>query len=111
MKIIVASLPFNVMEADLLAAFSEFGLVDSIKIITNKHSGRSKGVGFIEMPDAQCARRAINELNGAEVKGRTIVVNQSQETRQNEDIGFRNHYDHNTQYKLHGKPPRKPILL
>jgi RNA recognition motif-containing protein len=80
MKIFVASLPFNIMEADLFAAFADFGIVDSARIIVNHKSGRSKGFGFVEMPNITSALKAIAALNGAEVAGRTIVVNQASNT-------------------------------
>jgi RNA recognition motif-containing protein len=80
MKIFVASLPFNIMEADLFSAFADFGIVDSAKIVANHKSGRSKGFGFVEMPDVSSALKAIAALNGADVGGRTIVVNQAENT-------------------------------
>jgi RNA recognition motif-containing protein len=80
MKIFIASLPFNIMEEDLFEAFSIFGAIATVKIIADKISGRSKGFGFIEMPDDHCALRAISALNGAEVNGRTIVVSQAKDT-------------------------------
>jgi RNA recognition motif-containing protein len=78
MKIFVASLPFNIMEADLFSAFADFGIVDSAKIVANQKSGRIKGFGFVEMPDEPSALKAIAALNGAKVCGRNIVVNQAE---------------------------------
>jgi len=78
MNIFVGSLPFSLGEADLKESFEAYGPVDSVKIITDKITGRSKGFGFVEMPDDESAERAINELNGATVAGRTIVVNKSE---------------------------------
>ncbi len=77
MNIFVGSLPFSLEEAELKGFFEEYGEVTSARIITDKFSGRSKGFGFIEMPNAEEAQKAIEELNGAEVDGRTIVVNES----------------------------------
>jgi RNA recognition motif-containing protein len=77
MKIFVASLPFNITEADLFSAFADFGIVDSAKIVTNHKPGLSKGFGFVEMPDGASALNAIAALNGSEVGGRAIVVNQA----------------------------------
>jgi RNA recognition motif-containing protein len=77
MNIFVGSLPFSLEEAELKGFFEEYGEVASARIITDKFSGRSKGFGFIEMPNAEEAKKAIEELNGAEVDGRTIVVNES----------------------------------
>mgnify|MGYP002683580823 FL=1 len=77
MNIFVGSLPFKLQETDLREIFEEHGEVTSVKIITDKFSGRSKGFGFVEMPNDAEAQQAIDELNGAEVDGRTIVVNLS----------------------------------
>ena len=77
MNIFVGSLPFSLEEAELKGFFEEYGEVASARIITDKFSGRSKGFGFIEMPIEEEAKKAIEELNGAEVDGRSIVVNES----------------------------------
>ena len=79
MNIFIGSLPFSLEEAELRSIFEEYGEVSSAKIITDKFTGRSKGFGFVEMPDDEVAQKAIEELNGAEVDGRTIVVNKSEE--------------------------------
>ncbi|MGC8866032.1 MAG: RNA recognition motif domain-containing protein [Bacteroidales bacterium] len=82
MNIFVGSLPFKLQEADLREIFEEHGEVSSVKIITDKFSGRSKGFGFVEMPNDAEAQAAIDELNGAEVDGRTIVVNKAEERKE-----------------------------
>ena len=79
MNIFAGSLPFKLQEEELKEQFEKYGEVSSVKIITDKYSGRSKGFGFIEMPDDEAAKKAIAELNGMEVMGRAIVVNQAQE--------------------------------
>ncbi len=81
MNIFVGSLPFSLEENELKVFFEEYGEVTSVKIITDKFSGRSKGFGFIEMPDDEQAKKAIEELNGAEINGRAIVVNKSEEKK------------------------------
>ena len=78
MNIFVGSLPFSIEEADLRESFEAYGAVDSVKIITDKFTGRSKGFGFVEMPSDEEAQKAIDELNGATVQGRSIVVNKSE---------------------------------
>lgn len=78
MNIFVGSLPFSIEEADLRESFEAYGPVDSVKIITDRFTGRSKGFGFVEMPNDEEAQKAIDELNGATVQGRTIVVNKSE---------------------------------
>ncbi|MGP1362815.1 MAG: RNA recognition motif domain-containing protein [Bacteroides sp.] len=79
MNIFVGSLPYRYQEGDLSALFSNYGEVTTARIIKDHNTGRSKGYGFVEMPDEAAAQRAINELNGSEVMGRSIVVNVAQE--------------------------------
>ena len=88
MNIFIGSLPFSLEETELKEFFEEFGEVTSAKIITDKFTGRSKGFGFVEMPDDEAAKKAIEELNGAEVGGRTIVVNKAEERKENRKGGF-----------------------
>ncbi|HNP33096.1 MAG TPA: RNA-binding protein [Flavobacterium sp.] len=90
MNIFVGSLPFSIDEADLRASFEAYGTVDSVKIITDKFSGRSKGFGFVEMSNDDEAQKAIEELNGATVEGRTIVVNKSVPKPEGERRSFNN---------------------
>lgn len=77
MNIYVGSINFKMNEADLKELFEEYGEVASAKIIMDKYSGKSKGFGFVEMPNDAEAKKAIEELNGAEVQGRKIIVNES----------------------------------
>jgi RNA recognition motif-containing protein len=77
MNIYVGSLNFKMNESELRELFEEFGEVASTKIIFDKYSGKSKGFGFVEMPNEAEAKKAIEELNGTEVQGRNIVVNES----------------------------------
>ena len=88
MNIFVGSLPFSIEEADLRESFEAYGAVDSVKIITDKFTGRSKGFGFVEMPNDEEAQKAINELNGATVQGRAIVVNKSEPKPEGERRSF-----------------------
>lgn len=74
MNIFVAKLNYDTQEPELRAAFEEFGEVSSVKIIMDRDTGRSKGFGFVEMPNDDEGNSAINELNETELKGRTIVV-------------------------------------
>jgi len=74
MNIFVAKLNYDTTDDTLLAAFEEFGTVDSAKVIIDKFTGRSKGFGFVEMPSDAEAKNAINTLNETELDGRTIVV-------------------------------------
>ena len=77
MNIYCGNLPYNVVEEDLREIFEEYGEVSSVKIINDKLTGRSKGFGFVEMDDDDEARKAIEELNNAELSGRNIKVNES----------------------------------
>ena len=77
MNIYIGNLSYEVTEEDLKQAFEAFGQVESVNIIKDKFSGRSKGFGFVEMPDKANAQSAINELNGKELKGRTLNVNEA----------------------------------
>ncbi len=77
MNIYVGNLSREVTEDDLLEAFKEFGQVESVKIITDRVSGESREFGFVEMPAKAEAQSAINSLNGKELKGRTIKVNEA----------------------------------
>ncbi len=77
MNIYVGSLHFKMNEAELREVFEEYGEVTSAKIIIDKYSGKSKGFGFVEMPNDAEAKKAIEELNGAQVSGRNIIVNES----------------------------------
>lgn len=74
MNIFVAKLNYATSEDALRQAFEEFGTVDSAKVIMDRDTQRSKGFGFVEMPDDSEANEAISNLNETELDGRTIVV-------------------------------------
>ncbi|MBI5374997.1 MAG: RNA-binding protein [Candidatus Schekmanbacteria bacterium] len=76
-KLFVGSLPFNATEDDLNSLFSKVGKVESVKIITDTYSGRSKGFGFVEMGSDEDAKKAISEINGTSFMERTIIVNEA----------------------------------
>ncbi len=84
MNIFVAKLNYDTDEDTLRQTFEEYGEVDSAKIIMDKFTGKSKGFGFVEMPNDDEAQNAINDLNDAELDGRTIVVKKA---RPREDRG------------------------
>ena len=85
MNIYVGNLSYNATEDELRQAFENFGQVESVKIITDKYSGRSKGFGFIEMPYEDEAKAAIADLNGKEFIGRTLKVNEARPRRERTD--------------------------
>ena len=74
MNIYVSNLSFNVQDEDLREFFTEYGEVSSAKVITDKFTGKSRGFGFVEMPDNEAALKAIAELDNGIVEGRTIKV-------------------------------------
>ena len=74
MNIYVSNLSFNTGDAELNDLFAPFGEVSSAKVITDKFTNKSRGFGFVEMPDDAAAQQAINELDQATVEGRTIRV-------------------------------------
>jgi RNA recognition motif-containing protein len=84
MNIFVAKLDYNSQEEDLRELFEAYGEVESCKIITDRDTGRSKGFGFVEMPNEDEGQAAINDLNETEFDGRTIVVKKA---RPREDRG------------------------
>jgi cold-inducible RNA-binding protein len=77
MQIYVGNLAYTVTEADLRQAFEPFGAVASIAVITDNVSGQSRGFGFVEMPSTPEAQAAITGLNGQELKGRALHVNEA----------------------------------
>jgi len=77
MNIYVGNLSYEVNEEDLQEAFEAFGQVESVRVIKDKYSGQSKGFGFVEMPAKAEGQSAIDGLNGKELKGRTLNVNEA----------------------------------
>jgi RNA recognition motif-containing protein len=77
MNIYVGNLAFAITDDELRQAFEAFGKVDTATIIKDKYSGQSKGFGFVEMPSGDEARAAIESLNGKELKGRNLNVNEA----------------------------------
>ena len=77
MKIYVGNLSYASADEDLRKAFEQFGTVDSVDVISDRGTGRSRGFGFVEMGDEAQARAAIEGLNGKELDGRNINVNEA----------------------------------
>lgn len=77
MNIYVGNLSYEVTEEDLKEAFQVFGEVDTVKVIKDNYTGRSKGFGFVEMPAKSEAQSAIEGLNGKDLKGRNLNVNEA----------------------------------
>ncbi len=77
MKIYVGNLSFDTTEDGLRTAFSEHGDIDEVAIITDRDTGRSRGFAFVTMPDDSAARAAIEAMNGKDLDGRTLNVNEA----------------------------------
>lgn len=88
MNIYVGNLHYSIIDEDLKDVFGEYGEVTSSKIIMDRETGKSKGFGFVEMTDDAAANKSIEELNGAELNGRTMRVNESKPKPQRERGSF-----------------------
>ena len=77
MNIYVGNLAYSVTEDDLRESFGSFGELTSVNVITDKFSGQSKGFGFVEMVETEGANAAIEKLNGTDLKGRNLRVNEA----------------------------------
>ncbi len=77
MNIYVGNLSFNTTESELKEAFERFGRVDSASIIMDRHTNQSRGFGFVEMADSGEAKAAIEGLNGTDMQGRALRVNEA----------------------------------
>ncbi|WP_065220548.1 MULTISPECIES: RNA recognition motif domain-containing protein [Butyricimonas] len=75
MNIYISNLSYDVTDADLKELFEEYGEVSSAKVIMDRETGRSRGFGFVEMPENEQGQKAIDELNQAEYDGKVISVN------------------------------------
>ena len=94
MNIYVSSLSFNNVDNDLRELFSGYGEVSSAKVIMDRETNRSKGFGFVEMPDDAAGQKAIAELNGTQFNGRAIGVTEARqrEARTFTKSPFKNNY-------------------
>lgn len=77
MNIYVGNLSYGMSEQELRDAFAAYGEVSSVKILTDRETGRSRGFGFVEMPNQSEGEAAITQLNGKELGGRTLRVNEA----------------------------------
>jgi RNA recognition motif-containing protein len=76
-KLYVGGLPYSVTEGRLEEIFTEYGSVTSARVISDKFTGQSRGFGFVEMNSSEEAQKAIDALNGSQLDGRTLVVNEA----------------------------------
>lgn len=86
-KLFVGGLSWGTTEDGLRSAFTQFGNVVSATVISDKYTGKSKGFGFVEMGSEEEAQRAMQEMNGKELDGRTIVVNEARPMQPRENRG------------------------
>jgi len=77
MNIFVGNLSYSASEQNIRDMFEEHGVVDSVSIITDRYTGRSRGFGFVEMPNDDEAKAAIAAINGTDLDGRTLNVNEA----------------------------------
>lgn len=87
MKLYVGKLPYRTTDQELNDLFGQFGQVVSATIIIDRETGRSKGFGFVEMSNDEEAQSAMSQLNNSSLDGRTIIVNEAQEKRDNRGGG------------------------
>ena len=92
MNIYVGNLSHELTEEDLKQAFEGFGEVETVKIIKDRYSGESKGFGFVEMPDKAEAQSAIEGLNGKDLKGRPLKVDEARPRSETRRGGSRRPY-------------------
>lgn len=90
MNIYVSNLSFNVQDEDLKDFFAEYGEVSSAKVINDKFTGRSRGFGFVEMPDTEAATKAIQGLDGANADGRTMKVTEAKPREEKSSRSYSN---------------------
>jgi len=85
MDIYVGNISYDAADADLQELFEQYGTVSSARVITDKYSGRSKGFGFVEMPDQSEANVAIENLNETDMMGRPLRVNEARPRKPRDD--------------------------
>jgi len=87
MNIYVGNLSYDATEQDIEQAFAEYGEVSAVNMIKDRETGRSRGFCFVEMPDAEAGKTAIEELNLKRIAGRAITVNEARPRRDNDRRG------------------------
>lgn len=87
-RLYVGNLSFNTDEQTLASAFARFGEVQDVKIVTDRETGQSRGFAFVSMNDANAARAAIGQMNGAMMDGRSLRVNEAEERQQRGSGGY-----------------------
>lgn len=93
MKIFVAGLPYDMDDAELEEFFEKFGKVASVKVAMDRDTGKSKGFGFVDMPNAEEAKEAIDGLNNISLGKKTLVVKEAEDRRSGPGGGGRRRFD------------------
>lgn len=104
-KIFVGNFSFSLTEGELRSLFEPYGSVDSVTVVTDRATGRSRGFGFVEMPSNDEAEKAITALNGKDSGGRQLTVN---EARPKTDRGGSRGGGSRDDYQGHARQPREP---
>lgn len=87
MKLYVGNLSYQLTDDELTELFAPFGTVESVKIITDRETGQSRGFGFVEMASKEEGEKAMNELNGKEIESRALVVNEARPRQERSNRG------------------------
>jgi RNA recognition motif-containing protein len=87
MNLFITGLPYDVSDQELKQLFEEFGTVSSARVIMDRETGKSRGFGFVEMPDAAAAEKAMKELSDSELSGRRLTVKVAEERKNKPDGG------------------------
>jgi len=90
-KLYVGNLPYSATEEELRKVFERHGVVDSVSVITDRDTGRPRGFGFVEMSEASAASDAIRALDGSNMDGRMLRINEAQDRRSGGDGGGRSY--------------------
>jgi cold-inducible RNA-binding protein len=110
----VGNLPHSTSEAELRTLLEGHGAVDKVSIVTDRETGRSRGFAFVEMLDASEADKAIAALNGTELGGRTLTINEARPKSDRPKSGVKNFAGRRSggrggdDYRGHARPPREP---
>ena len=107
-NIFVGNLSFNTNEDELRQLFESYGQVDRVSIMTDRDTGRSRGFGFVEMADSGAADQAIAALNGKDMGGRTLTVNEARPKMERGGGGSRGGGGRRDDYRGHARQPREP---
>lgn len=90
MNIYVGNLPYTTTDAELMQLFAPYGTVSSARVIMDRATSRSRGFGFVEMPNQEEGQKAIEQLNGSQMQGRALKINEArprEDRRSNRDAG------------------------